>query len=53
MVEDRTVIRKRKWLATVRGIVTHSAGGSPGWISAVQEPLAAGLHARTKAELSY
>ncbi|MGZ2453040.1 hypothetical protein ACVIRO_005857 [Rhizobium ruizarguesonis] len=27
MVEDRNIIRKRKWLATVRGIVTHSAGG--------------------------
>ncbi|MDR9774633.1 hypothetical protein RJJ65_18605 [Rhizobium hidalgonense] len=27
MVEDKTIIRKRKWLATVRGIVTHSVGG--------------------------
>jgi hypothetical protein len=27
MVEDRTIFRKRNWLATVRGIVTHSVSG--------------------------
>ncbi|KRB57070.1 hypothetical protein ASE04_28645 [Rhizobium sp. Root708] len=27
MAEDRHIIRKRKWLATVRGIVTHSVSG--------------------------
>lgn len=28
MIEDRNIMRKRKWLATVRGIVMHSVGGT-------------------------
>ncbi|WP_072380526.1 hypothetical protein [Rhizobium tibeticum] len=27
MVEDRSIFRKRNWLATVRGIVAHSVSG--------------------------
>lgn len=27
MVEDKDIFRKRKWLATVQGIVTHGVSG--------------------------